>query len=151
YVDFFSKEAKKRNTKVIVANNEAVSERFLSQINYMVFRENAALAFEVVESIIINQTITKHGMLIDTPDAGAIRIHSSLSNPSKGFFINAFAENDPSSTINIWNRILEQGYSSENSIVVMNCRNDRVDRTIQFVEDVLPHLEISTLIVIGTT
>src|SRR5699024_8022049 len=57
----------------------------------------------------------------------------------------------PSSTINIWNRILEQGYSSENSIVVMNCRNDRVDRTIQFVEDVLPHLEISTLIVIGTT
>src|SRR5699024_2503303 len=33
----------------------------------------------------------------------------------------------------------------------MHCRNDRVDRTIQFVEDVLPHLEISTLVVIGTT
>src|SRR5699024_577204 len=28
YVDFYSKEAKKRNTKVIAANNEAVSERF---------------------------------------------------------------------------------------------------------------------------
>jgi len=151
YVDFFSKEAKKRNTKVIVANNEAVSERFLSQFNYMVFPENAALAFAVAEALNINQTIAKHGMLKATPDPGAMRIHSLQSNQGKGFFINAFAANDPSSTINIWNRILEQGYSSENSIVVMNCRNDRVDRTIQFVEDVLPHLEISTLIVIGTT
>src|SRR5690625_2869007 len=63
YVDFFSKEAKKRNTKVIVANNEAVSERFLSQFNYMVFPENAALAFAVAEALNINQTIAKHGML----------------------------------------------------------------------------------------
>src|SRR5699024_7292017 len=126
YVDFFSKEAKKLNTKVIVANNEAVSERFLSQFNYMVFPENAALAFAVAEALNINQTIAKHGMLKATPDPGAMRIHSLQSNQGKGFFINAFAANDPSSTINIWNRILEQGYSSENSIVVMNCRNDRV-------------------------
>src|SRR5690625_7309542 len=63
YVDFFSKEAKKRNTKVIVANNEAVSERFLSQFNYMVFPENAALAFVVAEALNINKTIAKHGRL----------------------------------------------------------------------------------------
>src|SRR5699024_11569771 len=51
YVDFFKAEAKKRNTNVIVANNDAVSEQFLSQFNYMVFPENAALAFAVAEAL----------------------------------------------------------------------------------------------------
>lgn len=151
YVDFFTVEANKRNTKVIVANNAKVSENFLSQFNYMVFPENAALAFAVAQALDIRPALAVRGMLAATPDPGAMRVHSLKSNYRKGFFINAFAANDPSSTINIWKRILEQGYSGDNSIVVMNCRNDRVDRTIQFVEDVLPHLEISTLIVIGTT
>lgn len=151
YVDFFKAEAKKRNTNVIVANNDAVSEQFLSQFNYMVFPENAALAFAVAEALEIDPVVAARGMLKATPDPGAMRIHSLTSDYGTGYFINAFAANDPSSTINIWNRILEQGYTSKDSIVIMNCRNDRVDRTIQFVEDVLPHLDISTLILIGTT
>lgn len=151
YVDFFKAEAKKRNTNVIVANNDAVSEQFLSQFNYMVFPENAALAFAVAEALEIDPIVAARGMLKATPDPGAMKIHSLTSNHGTGYFINAFAANDPSSTINIWNRILEQGYTSKDSIVIMNCRNDRVDRTIQFVEDVLPHLDISTLILIGTT
>lgn len=151
YVDFFSAVAHKRNTKVIVANNAAVSEKFLSQFKYMVFPENAALAFAVAQALNINPKIAMQGMLNAPADPGAMKIHPVTSSHGKGYFINAFAANDPSSTINIWKRILEQGYSSSNSIVVMNCRNDRVDRTIQFVEDVLPHLNISTLIVIGTT
>lgn len=151
YVDFFKAEAKKRNTNVIVANNDAVSEQFLSQFNYMVFPENAALAFAVAEALEIDPVVAARGMLKATPDPGAMRIHSLTSDYGTGYFINAFAANDPASTINIWNRILEQGYTSKDSIVIMNCRNDRVDRTIQFVEDVLPHLDISTLILIGTT
>lgn len=151
YIDFFKAEAKKRNTNVIVANNDAVSEQFLSQFNYMVFPENAALAFAVAEALEIDPIVAARGMLKATPDPGAMKIHSLTSNHGTGYFINAFAANDPSSTINIWNRILEQGYTSKDSIVIMNCRNDRVDRTIQFVEDVLPHLDISTLILIGTT
>jgi len=151
YVDFFTTEANKRNTKVIVANNAAVPESFLNKFNYMVFPENAALAFAVAQALGISQTIAVKGMLKATPDPGAMRIHSLKSKYGKGSFINAFAANDPSSTLNIWNRILKQGYSSKNSVIIMNCRNDRVDRTIQFVEDVLPHIDISTLILIGTT
>lgn len=151
YVDFFTTEANKRNTKVIVANNTAVPESFLNKFNYMVFPENAALAFAVAQALGISQTIAVKGMLKATPDPGAMRIHSLKSKYGKGSFINAFAANDPSSTLNIWNRILKQGYSSKNSVIIMNCRNDRVDRTIQFVEDVLPHIDISTLILIGTT
>lgn len=151
YVDFFTTQAKKRNTKVIVANNAAVPESFLNKFNYMVFPENAALAFAVAQALGISQTIAVKGMLKATPDPGAMRIHSLKSKYGKGSFINAFAANDPSSTLNIWNRILKQGYSSKDSIIIMNCRNDRVDRTIQFVEDVLPQVDISTLILIGTT
>src|SRR5699024_7991645 len=57
YVDFFKAEAKKRNTNVIVANNDAVSEQFLSQFNYMVFPENAALAFAVAEALEIDPVV----------------------------------------------------------------------------------------------
>lgn len=33
----------------------------------------------------------------------------------------------------------------------MNCRADRVDRTQQFAEDVLPYIEASELVLIGET
>jgi hypothetical protein len=49
----------------------------------------------------------------------------------------------------IWNHISSLGYPVKNPIVVLNCRPDRVDRTIQYSEDVLPNMEIGTLIVLG--
>ncbi|MBD5007875.1 poly-gamma-glutamate synthase PgsB, partial [Xanthomonas citri pv. citri] len=43
------------------------------------------------------------------------------------------------------------GYPTDDPIIIMNCRADRVDRTQQFANDVLPYIEASELILIGET
>src|SRR5690625_7226686 len=74
----------------------------------------------------------------------AMRMQEVTENGNTAYSVNGFAANDPVSTINIWKRMEQQGYPTERSIIIMNCRNDRVDRTIQFAVDVLPHLPIDT-------
>jgi len=151
YVDYFTKEAAKRNTKVIVADNNKISNTFLSKFDYMIFPENASLAMAVAEALDIDEETAYRGMLKAQPDPGAMRIQEIQENGNTAYFVNGFAANDPVSTINIWKRMEQQGYPTERSIIIMNCRDDRVDRTIQFAVDVLPHLPIDTLVLIGTT
>jgi len=43
------------------------------------------------------------------------------------------------------------GYPTENPMVIVNCRPDRVDRTLQFAEDVLPNMDIDILVAMGQT
>lgn len=68
---------------------------------------------------------------------------------SFGSMLMGFAENEPSSTLKIWDCIQKKGYPSDDQIIVMNCRPDRVDRTRQFVEDFIPYVKNATLIAMG--
>src|SRR5699024_12821113 len=43
------------------------------------------------------------------------------------------------------------GCAGKNLVIVMKCRNYRVKRCVQFVEDVLPHIDTCTLILIVTS
>ncbi|WP_096437496.1 poly-gamma-glutamate synthase PgsB [Alteribacter populi] len=149
YVDYFTRIAHKRNTEVIVAEPNQISEGFLQKFDYMVFPDNAALALGVAKALNIDEEIAKHGMLHAPVDPGAMRIMKLGEERAPSFFFNGFAANDASSTLAIWERIKALGYPSEEPIVIMNCRRDRVDRTEQFARDVLPEMEIATLIVIG--
>src|SRR5690625_7738725 len=88
-------------------------------------------------------------MLNAQPDPGAMRSQEIKRENAMTYFVNGFAANDPVSTLNIWERIKSQGYPTKYPIVLMNCRADRVDRTIQFANDVLPYLPIDTLVLIG--
>ena len=149
YVDYFKKEAAKRNTKVIVADNSKISESYLRKFDYMIFPENASLSLAVSEALGIDEETAYRGMLNAHPDPGAMRIKQIKQGKSTGYFVNGFAANDPASTINIWKRVESLGYPTKYPIILMNCREDRVDRTIQFADDVLPHLPIDTLVLIG--
>lgn len=151
YVDFFKAKAKERNTEVIVADNSKISEGFLRKFEYMVFPENASLALAVAEALGIDEKIALQGMLNAHPDPGAMRILPLISTNNPGYFVNGFAANDAASTINIWKRVVELGYPSEDPIIIMNCRADRVDRTNQFAYDVLPYIKSSAVVLIGET
>src|SRR5699024_5024668 len=106
-----------------------------------------SLAMAVAEALDIDEETAYRGMLQAQPDPGAMRIQEIKENGNTAYFVNGFAANDPVSTINIWKRMEQQGYPTERSIIIMNCRDDR---TIQFAVDVLPHLPIDTLVLIGT-
>src|SRR5690625_7729496 len=93
--------------------------------------------------------VALRGMIHDPVDHVAMRVHQFGNESAPSYFFNGFAANDPTSTINIWNKIQEQNYPSEYKVVIMNCRDDRVDRTIQFAEEVLPKIDAHKLLLTG--
>ncbi len=151
YTDFFKEIAKKRNTEVIVADNSKITDEYLRKFEYMVFPDNASLALGVAQALGIDEDTAFRGMLNAPPDPGAMRILPLMDAKTPGHFVNGFAANDAASTLNIWKRVKEIGYPTDEPIIIMNCRADRVDRTIQFAEDVLPYIEASDLVLIGET
>ncbi|MFB5662636.1 poly-gamma-glutamate synthase PgsB [Alteribacillus sp. HJP-4] len=152
YVPYFKKIAEQRNTEVIVCDTSRVPEEYLLKFKYMVFPENAALALAVADALGIDEDTAFKGMLNAWPDPGSMQITPIGSDEqSSSFLVNGFAANDAASTINIWERVKMLGYPTEEPIVVMNCREDRVDRTEQFASDVLPHIPCKTLLLIGET
>ena len=149
YADYFKEIAAERNTKVIIADNSKITDEYLAQFDYMIFPENASLALAVGQALGIDEETCFKGMLNAHPDPGAMRITRIGDESLNCTFVNGFAANDPQSTVNIWERVKELDYNTEDPIVIMNCREDRVDRTEIFVSDVFPKIQTHTLVGIG--
>lgn len=148
YNDYFTELANEKNTKTIIASEKNIPEGYLEKFEYVIFPENVSIPLAVAEALNIKKEVALKGMLNANPDPGALRIHS-MKGLYKSYFVNAFAANDPNSTLFIWNHITSLGYLTKNPMIILNCRPDRVDRTIQFVEDVLPYMEIDILVAMG--
>jgi poly-gamma-glutamate synthase PgsB/CapB len=149
YQRYFKKIAKSRGTEVVVADTSLIDESYLNQFPFMMFAENAAFGLAVADILGIDHDVALRGMLNAPVDPGAMRVHQFGFSSSPSYFFNGFAANDATSTINIWNKIQEQDYPTDNKVVMMNCRDDRVGRTIQFAEEVLPKFDMDTLILTG--
>ncbi len=149
YLDYFKEVAEERNTKVIIADNSKITDEYLAKFDYMIFPDNASLALAVGEALGIDEETCFKGMLNAHPDPGAMRITRIGDEDLNCTFVNGFAANDPQSTVNIWERVKELEYNTEDPIVIMNCREDRVDRTEIFVSDVFPKIQTHTLVAIG--
>ena len=149
YVEYFEKIAKERNTKVILADNSKITDEYLDKFDYMIFPDNASLALAVGEALGIDEETCMRGMLNAHPDPGAMRVTKIGDESLNCHFVNGFAANDPQSTLNIWEKIVEMDYNSDDPVVIMNCRQDRVDRTEIFVKNVFPNIKTHTLVGIG--
>ena len=149
YLEFFKKVAEERQTKVIVADNSKISEEFLSEFSYVVFPDNASIALAVAEALEIPEDIAFKGMLNSNPDPGALRVTTFGNKDTPSYFVNGFAANDSASTLKIWETVTEGNYNTRTSIIIMNCRADRLDRTEQFATDVLPYIEADILMLVG--
>ncbi|ATW24769.1 poly-gamma-glutamate synthase PgsB [Candidatus Formimonas warabiya] len=150
YNDYFTQEAKKRNSQILIANEKEIPAGYLEKFKYIVFPENIAIALAAAKALNIDKDTALRGMLNANPDPGALMIYP-LDEKSPTYFVNGFAANDPNSTRMIWEHITAIGYPTENPMVIVNCRPDRVDRTLQFAEEVLPNMHIDILVAMGET
>lgn len=149
YTEFFAKVAKRRKTKLIVVDKDEVPESYLRQFEYIVFPDNVAIAMGVAEALGIDRETALRGMLNAPPDVGAVEVKYFNANNSTNVYVNAFAANEPKSTIAILNKVEDYNYPYTKTVIVLNCRADRVDRTRQFVEDFIPQVDFDTLICTG--
>jgi gamma-polyglutamate synthase len=151
YAQYYKQIARARRTKVVVANPSKVPEGFIKQFDYMVFPEHVALTLAVAEALGIAKQAALEGMLKrGQPDPFVTRIYHLFDKNNPSFFVSGFAINDAQSTLTVWDNIKKIGYDSDEPVIVMNCREDRVDRTEHFAKNVLPKINMDTLILIGT-
>lgn len=150
YADYFKKVAKKKHTKVVCVDPSWVDEEYTRQFPYMVFQNNCAIGAGFAYAMGIDMKLAVQAMLKAHPDPGAAQIVKVNRNNRKCWLVNAFAANEPTSSLEIWKNIQNYGFPLENQIVLLNCRDDRVDRSKQFAQDFLPNIKVKTLIVIGS-
>ena len=125
------KISKKQKTILHLANKDSVTDDEMNNFNYLEHKENVALALSVCEHLGIERNVALNGMFKALPDAGVLKL-SKVNVYGKSInFYNAFAANDPQSTLLIWNQIKEEIGLNELKIILLNTRKDRLDRAKQ--------------------
>lgn len=150
YSDYFIQVAQERNTKVVCVDPEEITDEYLNEFPFMVFKNNCAIGLGFARAMGIDEERAKRAMLNSHPDPGATQIVQVTHGDQKCYLVNAFAANEPSSSLEIWGRICEGPLPKNDATLILCCRDDRVDRTHQFVEDFLPYVNMKRMLVIGT-
>jgi poly-gamma-glutamate synthase PgsB/CapB len=123
--------SEKRKTMIHLADDHSVSEEEMKGFTYIEHKENVALALAVSEHLGIDRKFALIGMYKAIPDAGSLKLSRVNVFQKKINFFNAFAANDPQSTLMIWEKIkLEIGFHGV-KIILLNTRQDRLDRAKQ--------------------
>jgi gamma-polyglutamate synthase len=159
--DFFTAEnvipdvlqgiAEKRNSKTHLVCSETVSDNEMQGFSYIEHRENVALALSICEHLKIDRKTALKGMYQAVPDSGALRCYNVDAFNKRMMFYNAFAANDPDSTYMVWQKIRDEIGLEGKRIIILNTRQDRLDRARQLTEMICRRLseEIDYLIIIG--
>ncbi len=150
FTPLFKRVAKERGSRVFVTDDSEISDEYLSKFDYRLFDHNCEVALMTARALGIPDEISFRGMLKAHPDPGALRFYHLKGEEKPFILVNAFAANEPSSSLDIWD-IISREYPdlAQNPIVLMNCRPDRVDRTQQFIHDFFPQIPNSILLTVG--
>ena len=149
FTDYFKKVAAERGTEVFLADDSEITEAELNRFSYKLFPHNVSAALAAARALGIDDETAWHGMYKAHADPGVTKVTPIGIDGVTSWFINAFAANEPASTLEIWDEIQKGSLPTEQPVVVMNCRPDRLDRSRQFAQDFIPFLPPCTLVVIG--
>jgi poly-gamma-glutamate synthase PgsB/CapB len=123
--------SKKQNTILHIANPHSVTYEEMNGFDYVEHKENVALALLVCEHLAIDRKVALQGMYNAAPDAGVLKLSKVVAYQKNINFYNAFAANDPQSTLMIWEKIKEEIGFRGTKIILLNTRQDRLDRARQ--------------------
>ena len=142
--------ARERGTQFHVTDAATVSTEELAGFSYFEHAENVALALAVCGHLGVAREVALRGMHESTPDPGALRRFRVVVGERVVDFVNAFAANDPDSTLLIWQRLgLEDVRPGMQRIVLANCRPDRIQRSEQIAEFVARRVTCEHVVLSG--
>ena len=137
-----------RNTDFYSCDSSDLSINEISNFQYLEHKENISLAIKVCELCGVNKKLAFEGMSKCKPDPGALTIWKIKYKNSNFEFINAFAANDPASTLKTWNMINER-LKRDKFAIFLNARLDRQYRTVQLIDLIFKKLKPEVLILRG--
>jgi len=142
--------ARRRGTTLTVVDGASVSAAELAAFPYIEHADNVALALAVCAHLGVERARALAAMQLMTPDPGALRRSILSSNGRQLEFVNAFAANDPDSTLRVWQRLgLERARPGLRRIVLASCRADRLQRSEQIAELVARRLDAEHVVLAG--
>jgi len=150
YLPVFKEQADKLKTKIIWADPDYISSKIIKKFNYMNFKENVSIALRVNKLLGVKEEVALRGMLKANPDPGALKVYKLIKEGKIIFFVNAFAANDQRSTLLIWENV-KKIFDLNNSPVIgiINSREDRALRAIQFAHILAKEIILSKIILVG--
>jgi len=144
--DDFSELLQQKNIELMTSKTKDISDSVMEKFSYIEHKENVVLALDVCEYFNVREKIALEGMYNSNPDPGALKAYHLELNGKEITFVNAMAANDPDSTCYIWQKI-DKNYAEIN--VLINCRSDRIDRSMQFANMTKNHLGADHYILTG--
>lgn len=136
-LDIFEHSTQDRNSTlhgVSADEVNAIEDATLRQFKYSEHAENVALALKVCAHLGVDRDDALRGMIELEPEAGAMRVLHIEYFKRDLIFVNAFAANDPESTGQIWEKMIERHGKGRRRIALINCRADRPHRSQQMAE-----------------
>jgi len=145
------KIADSRNTKSHFIDTNTVALDEMKGFSYIEHQDNVALALAICEHLDVDREVALKGMYEAVPDEGALMCYKVDMFKKQIMFYNAFAANDPDSTLMVWNKIKNEIGLEGVRIVLLNTRHDRMDRAKQLADMVANKLadEIDYLMLMG--
>ncbi len=141
--------ADNRGSSIELIDESQVSHDDLLRFSYIEHPQNIALALNVCEKMGVDPKTALDGMVTVRPDLGALMVWNLEFSGKSNLFINGMAANDPVSTLQIWNFIIDR-YPVEGEIgIFLNTREDRKTRTRQMLQLVMENIKPDHLIVRG--
>jgi len=153
HLNVFAYASQDRSTQLIAITEEDVEQITpldLAGFMYVEHAENVALALRVCADLGVDRATALRGMWEAKPDPGAMTAHEMDFFGRKIHFVNGFAANDPESTERIWTMALERYPEVERRVLVVNCRQDRPDRSQQLGKSVTQWPAADYYVLIGT-
>lgn len=149
YLPALREVAYQRNATVVTVSPDTVTEGMMKPFSYLEHKENVALALAVCGHLGISRDKALEGMHRAQPDQGVLRIFTIHHYQKELQFVNAFAANDPDSYLLIWDML--KGFFTEGKriIVVVNCRQDRVQRTESLADLIARRLRADHFLLVG--
>lgn len=126
--------ATKKHATMHLSDEASVTQEEMNGFDYIEHRENVALALDVCNHLGVGRQTALNGMYSAIPDAGVLKRFTVDAFGKRLTLYNAFAANDPDSTFLVWQRLKNEIGFEGKRIVLLNTRQDRMDRARQLAE-----------------
>ncbi|HUG91514.1 MAG TPA: poly-gamma-glutamate synthase PgsB [Planctomycetaceae bacterium] len=153
HLDVLADAARDRNSRLVAIGDDAVARVGAFEVGgfgYIEHPENIALALAVCRSLGVDRRTALGGMWKAAPDPGVMTIARVVARGRSIAFVNGFAANDPESTAANWKLALRLAPQARLRIAVVNCREDRADRSLQLAELCRGACAADRFLIVGT-
>ena len=142
-------EAKKRGSRLLIADPSRVSDAEIAQFDYLTFKDNIAIGLAVADLLGIDHSTAMRGMLKAPGDLGVLRLQRVTLNEKPVIWANLFAVNDRESMMISMDALAPYCDEKTVRIGILNNRYDRERRAEQFGDVAAKDLKFDWLITFG--